>query len=150
MSIWDRFLYLIGLRTTPGPRTYHFDANESLQVTLSTLATDEGRPENDLIPDILSAGLTQYISNERLWTRWESLSTREKDVAALTCLGYTNREIAARLSIAPDTVKSRLHNVMRKFNLHKRSDLRVLFAHWDFSEWQRREIWTLCFITPEI
>ena len=66
MSIWDRFMYLIGLRPTPGPRTYHFDASESLQVTLSTLSSDEGRPEHDLIPDILVAGLTQYTAIERL------------------------------------------------------------------------------------
>ena len=77
MSIWDRRLYLIGLRPTPGPRTYHFDASESLHVTLSTLSSDEGRPEHDLIPDILAAGLTQYTANERLWNTWESLSTRK-------------------------------------------------------------------------
>jgi DNA-binding CsgD family transcriptional regulator len=138
MSIWDRLLYLIGLRPTPGPRTYRFDASESLQVTLSTLSSDEGRPEHDLIPDILAAGLTQYTANERLWDRWESLSPRERDVTALVCLGYTNREIAARLNIAPDTVKDRLSSVFRKFNINKRNDLRALFSHWDFDEWERQ------------
>jgi len=136
MSIWDRFLYLIGKRPTPGPRTYYLDVSDSLQVTLSTIARDEGRPENELIPELLNAGLTQYNSNESLWIKWESLSPREKGVAALVCLGYTNREIAARLGFSPDTIKSRLQNVLRKFNLHKRSDLRLLFAHWDFSAWE--------------
>ena len=138
MSIWDRLLYLIGLRPTPGPRTYHFDASESLQVTLSTLSSDEGRPEHDLIPDILAAGLTQYTANERLWDRWESLSPRERDVTALVCLGYTNREIAARLNISPDTVKDRISSVFRKFNINKRNDLRALFSYWDFNEWERQ------------
>ena len=54
MSIWDRFLYLIGLRQTPGPHTYHLDVSDSLQVTLSTIAQDEGRPEHDLIPELLT------------------------------------------------------------------------------------------------
>ena len=135
MSIWDRFLYLIGKRSTPDPRTYHLELSESLQVSLSTLASDEGRPEHELIPELLTAGLTQYTSNDRLFKKWESLSPREQEAAALACLGYTNREIAARLSISPETVKSRLHNAMRKFNLHKRTDLRVLLAHWDFSGW---------------
>ena len=139
MSIWDRFLYLIGLRQTPGPRTYHFDASESLQVTLSTLATDEGRPEDELIPDILVAGLTQYTSNERLWNTWETLSQREKDVAAFVCLGNTNRQIAARLNISPHTVKDRLSSVFRKFDVHKRGDLRLLLSIWDFSEWERQK-----------
>jgi RNA polymerase sigma factor (sigma-70 family) len=135
VSIWDRFLYLIGLRQTSGPRTYHVDVSDSFQATLATLASDEGRPEHELIPELLTAGLTQYTSNDRLFKKWESLSPREQEVAALVCLGHTNREIAARLNISPETVKSRLHNAMRKFNLHKRTDLRVLLAHWDFSGW---------------
>jgi len=139
MSIWDRFLYLIGLRQTPGPRTYHFDASESLQVTLSTLASDEGRPEDELIPDILVAGLNQYTARERLWNTWETLSAREKDVAAFVCLGYTNRQIAARLNISPYTVKDRLSSVFRKFDVHKRDDLRLLLSIWDFSEWERQK-----------
>ena len=139
MSIWDRLLYLIGLRPTPGPRTYHFDSSESLQVTLSTLATDEGRPEDELIPDILVAGLTQYEARERLWNTWETLSPREKDVAAFVCLGYTNRQVAARLNISPYTVKDRLSSVFRKFDVHKRDDLRLLLSIWDFSEWEHQK-----------
>jgi len=139
MSIWDRFLYLIGLRPTPGPRTYHFDASESLRVTLSTLATDEGRPEDELIPDILVAGLTQYTARERLWNTWETLTAREKDVAAFACLGYTNRQIAARLNISPYTVKDRLSSVFRKFDVHKRGELRLLLSIWNFSEWERQK-----------
>ncbi len=138
MSIWERFLYLIGLRPTPGPRTFRFQASDSLRTTLSTLAQDEGRPESELIPELLNAGLDQYTSKERLWIQWESLSIREKDVAALVCLGYTNRQIAARLNISPETVKDRLATVFRKFNLNKRNDLRVLLSVWDFSEWERQ------------
>ena len=137
MSIWDRLLYLIGKRSTPDPRTYHLKLSDSLQVTLSTLAQDEGRPEHELIPELLNAGLHQYTANERLWNKWESLSPREKDVAALVCLGYTNREIAVRLSISPETVKSRMHTILRKFHIHKRAELRVMLAHWDFSAWQK-------------
>jgi DNA-binding CsgD family transcriptional regulator len=137
MSIWDRFLYLIGKRSTPGPRSYRFDVSDSLQKTLSTIAKDEGRPENELIPELLNAGLTQYVSNERIWKKWEILSPREKDVAALVCLGYTNREMGARLSISSETVKDRLETAMYKLNITKRAELRLLFANWDFSEWER-------------
>lgn len=136
MSIWDRLLYLIGLRPTPGPRTYHLDVSDSLQVTLTTIAQDEGRPEQDLIPELLNAGLDQYTSKERLWKIWDSLSPREKDVAAFVCLGYTNRQIAARLSISPETVKDRLESVFRKFNVNKRTELRLLLSVWNFSEWE--------------
>jgi DNA-binding CsgD family transcriptional regulator len=143
MSIWDRFLYLIGLRQTSGPRTYHVDVSDSFQVTLSTLASDEGRPEHELIPELLTAGLTQYISNDRLFKKWESLSPREKDVAALACLGYTNREIAVRLNISPETVKDRIGTALQKFHLAKRTELRVLLANWDFSIWDPLSVYWL-------
>jgi len=138
MSIWHRLLYLIGLRQTPGPRTYHLNVSDSLQVTLTTIAQDEGRPEQDLIPELLNAGLDQYTSKERVWKKWDSLSPREKDVTAFVCLGYTNRQIAAKLRISPETVKDRLESVFRKFNINKRTELRLIFAHWDFSAWERQ------------
>ena len=136
MSIWDRFLHLIGLRPTPDPRKYHVEISDNLKVTLSTIAKDEGRPESELIPELLNAGLTQYTSSERLWNKWQTLSLREKDVVAFVCLGYTNQEIALRMNISPNTVKDRLSSVFRKFNIHKRNDLRMLFSLWDFSEWE--------------
>ena len=125
---------MIGLRPISAPRKYR--VSESMQVTLTTLAQHEGRPEDELIQDLVAAGLTHYYESEDLWRKWRSLTPREQDVAALACLGFTNREIAARLNIAPDTVKSRLHNVLRKFNIHKRTDLRLMLSDWDFSAWQ--------------
>jgi len=133
MSIWRKLLSLIGLRPISAPRK--FQVSESMQVTLTTLAQYEGRPENELIQDLVAAGLTQYYESEDLWRKWRSLTPREQDVAALVCLGFTNREIAARLSIAPNTVKSRLQNILRKFNIHKRTDLRAMLSIWDFSPW---------------
>jgi DNA-binding CsgD family transcriptional regulator len=133
MSIWQRFLYLIGKRPTPGPRTY--EITESLHVTLSTLAQHEGRPEHELIPDLLAAGLNQYRTVEKLWPRWESLSPRERDIAALTCLGYTNRQISARLSLSPETIKTHVRNVLLKFDVKSKAELRHILAGWDFSGW---------------
>jgi DNA-binding CsgD family transcriptional regulator len=139
MSIWDRLLYLIGLRPTPDPRTYHLDLSDSLQTSLSTIARDEGRPEAELIPELLNAGLDQYASRERAWNKWESLSEREKDVTAFVCLGYTNRQIAVRLNISHETVKDRLEGAFRKFGVNKRNDLRVILSIWDFSAWERQK-----------
>ena len=133
MSIWKKFLNLIGKRPKSGPHTY--ELNESLQVTLATLAKHEGRPEHELIPDLLAAGLTQYCSIDELWPKWESLSPREQDVAALTCLGYTNRQIAARLSLSPETIKTHVRNVLFKFDVNSKAELRHILANWDFSGW---------------
>ena len=133
MSIWRKLLSVIGLRPISAPRKYQ--VSESMQVTLTTLSQHEGRPEDDLVQDLLAAGLTHYYESEDLWRKWRSITPREQDVAALACLGFSNREIATRLHISPNTVKSRLQNVLRKFNLHNRADLRVMLADWDFSGW---------------
>ena len=67
--------------------------------------------------------------------RWDSLSSRERDVAALTCLGYTNRQIAAKLKVSPDSVKGYVRQVLVKFNSHSKNELRKQLSGWDFSNW---------------
>ena len=52
MSIWQRILYWIGLRSDPGPRFYEF--SESMHTTLSTLAEFEGKPEDEFAQTLLS------------------------------------------------------------------------------------------------
>jgi DNA-binding CsgD family transcriptional regulator len=131
MSIWHRLLYWIGLRSDPGPRTYEVTA--PLQVSLKTLAEHEGRPEDELFPDILAAGLSQYSTNEKIWKKWESLTPREQEVTALVCLGYTNGQMAARMGITEAGVKFHLRNVYAKFRVKNRVKLRQILAGWDFS-----------------
>ena len=135
MSILDFLRNLIGKRPKSGSRTY--EISEHLQVTLTTIAKHEGRPERDLLPDILATGLNQYVTKDKLWNRWQSLSARERDVAALACLGYTNREIGKRLNISADTVKARLQRACMKFGVNTRSQLKLLLEDWDFSEWEK-------------
>lgn len=131
MSILQRLLYWIGLRSDPGPRKYEVAA--PLHVSITTLAKHEGRPEDELFPDILAAGLTQYSTNDRTWKRWESLTPREQEVTAFVCLGYTNRQIAARMDVTEAGVKFHLGNVYSKFRVKNRVKLRQILAGWDFS-----------------
>ena len=133
MSIWLRFLYLIGLRPKPGPRYYKLTVQ--LHSDISNLAENEGRPEDELIPDLLAAGLTQYHSTNKTWQQWLSLTPRERDVAALACLGYTNRQMANRFGVSLNTVKTHMRNVLAKFEVGNRVKLRQKLADWDFSAW---------------
>ena len=135
MSIWRKMLSLVGLRPISAPRKYGL--TESMQVTLTTLSQHDGRPEEELIQDLLAAGLTHYYSSDELWKKWESLSPREQEVAAHVCLGDTNKQIAQKLSISPETVKSHVRNVLIKFNLGSRSELRLSLHEWDFSSWEK-------------
>jgi len=126
-------LTLIGLLPQPSSRTY--EINEGLQSTLTTFAKHESRPVDELIPDLLAADLTQYRTTNELWLKWESLSPREGDVAALACLGYTNRQIGARLGTSSETVKSQMKSVLRKFEVKTRFQLQMRLSGWDFSAW---------------
>jgi DNA-binding CsgD family transcriptional regulator len=82
--------------------------------------------------------LPQILNQDERHQLWIRLSPREQDVTALTCLKYTNRQIAARLGISVETVRTYLVNVLNKLGLETKADLRVFFAGWDFDEWERR------------
>lgn len=48
------------------------------------------------------------------------LTTREQEVMALMHQGLTNKQIAQRIGISPNTVKKHLAHVFQKFGLHSR------------------------------
>ena len=48
------------------------------------------------------------------------MSRREREVIDLIAEGLSNKEIARRLHIATDTVKSHVHNILEKLALHNR------------------------------
>jgi DNA-binding NarL/FixJ family response regulator len=56
------------------------------------------------------------------------MTPREREVIALIAAGMSNKEIAKRLDIATDTVKSHVRNVMDKLALHSRLQI-AAYAH---------------------
>jgi DNA-binding NarL/FixJ family response regulator len=56
------------------------------------------------------------------------MTPRELEVIALIAQGKSNKEIARELSIATDTVKSHVRNVMEKLALHSRLQI-AAYAH---------------------
>jgi len=48
------------------------------------------------------------------------MTTREREIVDLITDGLSNKEIATRLSIATDTVKSHVHNILEKLSLRSR------------------------------
>jgi len=56
------------------------------------------------------------------------MTQREREVIALIAVGLSNKEIAYRLNIATDTVKSHVRNVMDKLALHSRLQI-AAYAH---------------------
>ena len=133
MDLLNILLQRLGLRREPEPRYYELD--ESLQVMLEGIAEQEQRSPEEVASHLLREGLERRQTEDDLWQRWQSLSGREQEVAALACLGYTNKQIALRLGVSAETVKTHLHHALTKFNLRTRAELGLLLADWDFSAW---------------
>ena len=52
------------------------------------------------------------------------LSSRESEVLKLVARGYSDKEVAANLLIAPSTVDTHVRAIFRKFSVHSRAQLR--------------------------
>jgi len=53
---------------------------------------------------------------------------RERELIALLRRGLQNSEIAHELNIAESTVHAHIRNIMRKYNLHNRTQIAVTFT----------------------
>jgi DNA-binding CsgD family transcriptional regulator len=133
MTLFRRLLERLGLVRKPMSRTYALDSE--LDHVLETMAGQQQRSRDEIASDLLSQVLVRRQVDADLWRRWQSLSPREQQVAALTCLDYTNPQIAARLGLAVETVRSHLRSVQTKFNVNSKVALRMLLSDWDFSAW---------------
>jgi DNA-binding CsgD family transcriptional regulator len=127
MTFWQLIQRFLGLQVI------HLD--QPTLHELQNLAEQENRPKEAVAADLLSFALVQRGAAETKLRRWQELSPREREVTALVCLSYTNRQIATHLSLSLPTVKTHVRNVLRKFGLSRRSDLRLVLAEWDFSAW---------------
>jgi DNA-binding NarL/FixJ family response regulator len=102
---------------------------------LEALAATQGRAVHDLVIEILDAAVYENYAQARNDRRWQELTPREQQIAALVCLGYTNHEIAHRLTISVNTVRSHVRNVLDKFQVTSKTELRLILAHWNFDNW---------------
>jgi len=80
----------------------------------------------DVVPTPLTGVLLSYIAKRTVGRRAPAvsddvrMSRREREVIELIAEGLSNKEIAVRLHIATDTVKSHVHNILEKLSLHNR------------------------------
>jgi len=132
MSLRQKLLQV--LSRPAGKRNYELD--RPLVDALKQLAELEERPQEEVAADLLSVALEQRRANEDNLKIWRALSMREQQVTALICLSYTNRQIATRLTISKDTVKSHVRSILRKFDVHSKAELSHILAKWDFSDWR--------------
>ena len=114
---------------------YLFALEEDQAAYVHDLADYERRAPDVVLRDLVRDGMQQRLMQQETWIQWELLSPREKQVAALVCLNYTNRQIAAHLVVTMDTARTHVRNVLNKFNLHSKGELRIVLEGWDFNDW---------------
>jgi DNA-binding CsgD family transcriptional regulator len=113
-----------------------FRQDSDIGRSLQLLAEREQRPVEEVAEDLLAGAVAQREHAETVLARWHELSPREQQVTALICLNLTNSQIAERLIVAPETVKSHVRNVFNKLNLRRKTEVRQMFSDWDFSAWE--------------
>jgi DNA-binding NarL/FixJ family response regulator len=134
MFLWRQLKNTLGYGRTA---RLVFRADRTLVRNLRELAEREQRSPGELAADLLANALAQRQQAETALQRWKLLSPREQEVAALACLSFTNLQIAQRLGVSPETVKTHVHNALTKFGLHNKAELRQALDEWDFSAWDR-------------
>ncbi len=134
MSIWHTFQKFFRPGVNPSSqRSFALDGD--LLLSLEQLAQYRRSTPRKVAADLLAREL-QAVEVERVtWEKWQALTEREQQVAALVCLQYRTNQIAQRLQIAPETVRSHVHNILNKMKLPNRIALRQLLLDWDFSSW---------------
>lgn len=110
--------------------------NESVEdVVKKVRAAHENKA---LISPVVAAAMMERLSHlanldmpvaflEARETRIEELTSREEEVLALITKGYTNQEIAERLTIECGTVKNHVHNILKKLEVGNRHEATSLF-----------------------
>ena len=135
MSLFDRIRQYLLQTYRKGKEPRVFLKDEELIATIKTVAKQERRTEEEIVAEFTKAGLKQFLTQNELDLRWSSLSQREQQVAALSCLGHRNYEIANILGIAPETVKTHLQRIFDKFQLRSSKELRLALRDWNFQDW---------------
>ena len=131
-TLWQYLLNWLR-RDIPTEETYTLEKN--LQADLVQVAARAQLSPDALLDEALAYGLQQYRAAQEYLHYWKMLTDREKQVAAWIIRGYTTRQVAAQLQISTETVKSHATNILEKFNLTRREDLRLILRDWDLTPW---------------
>ena len=116
-------------------RGWRRSLGEELAEAIQVIAQQEQRTQAEVAADMLMVGLDRRRVAELNLARWHKLTQREQEITALVCLDLSNREIAERLMLSHETVKTHMRRILQKLDLHSQAELRMMYADWDFSQW---------------
>ncbi|HEV8190678.1 MAG TPA: response regulator transcription factor [Ktedonobacterales bacterium] len=106
---------------------YGYVLKQGVDTDLFEAIRTVARGEVFLYPAATTLLLSRYRDQKRTLDEHheaqDRLSEREREVLRLTAEGYSSNEIGEQLSLSAKTVETYRTRVMRKLNLHHRSDL---------------------------
>ena len=82
-----------------------------------------------VLPSMLASSLLSQIADQATLNgkgnpfKSVRMTNREREVVELIAEGLSNKQIAKRLNLAVDTVKSHVHNILEKLALHTRLEI---------------------------
>lgn len=119
----------------PPTKTRQFTLDEEVFASLEMIADHHHTTPQAVAADLVQQALRSVNQDGAAWQCWLSLTPREKQVTALICLGFTSRQIAAKLNISPETVRTHARKILTKFGVPNRQVLREVLHGWDFQDW---------------
>jgi DNA-binding NarL/FixJ family response regulator len=107
------------------------DVGDDLAERLEHLARARGETPEGLAGDLLRRALEQEAHRRQAEAALAGLTPRQREVARLAASGRTNRQIARELWLSPETVKTHLRRALEHFDLHSKTELRLLLRDVD-------------------
>ena len=133
MSLWRRILDALSF-LLPGDRMFSLD--DEWTDSSYNLPDQPALLESEVSSDLLELAYQHRQFVQDLLRRWHSLSPREQQVTMMICYYYSTGEMAAQLVVSTNTIKSHVRAVLRKFDVHSRSELRLLLSDFNFDNWR--------------
>jgi DNA-binding NarL/FixJ family response regulator len=102
-----------------GAKGYVLKTREAEHLLRTVRLVAEGNMVID--PDLVVAVADELSAAQKGERTTETLTDRELEILQLLAFGYTNKEIAGRLFVSPDTVKTHLEHVYQKLGASDRT-----------------------------
>ncbi len=105
-----------------GASGYILKDSPPAQLTYAIQAVSRG--QQYMSPRVLTSVVRQFIANpSEPKSSYDLLSDREREILVLLAEGVALKDIARRLNLSVKTVEAHKYNLMRKLDLHDRSEL---------------------------
>lgn len=118
------------------PETMTFEADAELVKELRLVASAQSKRPEELLSELVTHGLEKSAARQELEDALATLTPKEREVLPLIVRGYTNRQIADRLFVTSETVKTHVRHVLAKLRVDSKVSLRLLLLDLGMRVWE--------------